>query len=191
MPSTLKEALSVTPAQAATSLHIQIYWCIPDVCSDHTGNLSAYCGNFTASSRTGFGSSKNKIYHHPSLAVRAPSLEPKANPYRSIGVSKPIQPLRSCLELLCRYPLLQYLSGHVPQLLVILLQQHEDARRLAVEGARRVQEGVFDHFGDLRIWDRGLGAQLVVGPSRLDQLSEWFSGCHSVWEGIGGAAGLV
>lgn len=63
-------------------------------------------------------------------------------------------------------------DGDVPDLLVLLLQQQDDAGGLSVEGAGHVQDGISDDALDGIVGDGALGLEAVVGAAGLDQLQE-------------------
>lgn len=63
-------------------------------------------------------------------------------------------------------------NGNVPDLLVLLLQEEDNARGLGVEGAGNVEDGVLNNALNGIIGDRALGLQVVVSPAGLDQLQK-------------------
>ena len=63
-------------------------------------------------------------------------------------------------------------NGNVPDLLVLLLQEEDNARGLGVEGAGNVEDGVLNNALNGIIGDRTLGLQVVVSPAGLDQLQK-------------------
>lgn len=67
---------------------------------------------------------------------------------------------------------LQDVLCDLPDLLVLLLEQQDDARRLRVEGAGHVLDGLGDELLDARIADGALGLERVVRAAVLDRLDE-------------------
>lgn len=75
-------------------------------------------------------------------------------------------------EFLLGQLLLIDLSGHVPHLNMMLLEQHDHAGGLRVEGARGVEHSIVDDFLDARVGDSGFVAQLVDCAAGLDGLEK-------------------
>lgn len=69
-------------------------------------------------------------------------------------------------------------DGNVPQLVVLLVQQHDQPRRLRVEGAGHVLDGIGHELLDLRVRHGAVLAQLVVGAAGLGQLDQGVGGRH-------------
>ena len=71
-------------------------------------------------------------------------------------------------ELLGRGDLrLQARFGHLPEFFVLGFEQHDGARRLGVEGAGHVEEGLAHYFGDAGVGDRGGVAEGVDAAAGL------------------------
>lgn len=64
------------------------------------------------------------------------------------------------------------LNGQVPQLVVLFVQQHDQAGGLGVERGGDVQNSRVDELLDLGVWDGAVLAQLVDGAAVLGRLDE-------------------
>lgn len=67
-------------------------------------------------------------------------------------------------------------DGEIPQALVLLLQEDNQAGGLGVERAGNVQDSLVDDLFDLRVRDGGILAELVDGATVLSRLDESFGG---------------
>ena len=63
-------------------------------------------------------------------------------------------------------------ADDVPQLHVLVIQQHYDPRGLRVEGAGHVSKGVGDEFGDAGVRNGGLVGERVDAAPRLGCFQE-------------------
>lgn len=81
---------------------------------------------------------------------------------------------------------LQGINGNIPHLLVLLLEQEDNAGGLGIEGAGNVEDGVLNNAVDDIVRDGALALEVVVGTASLDQLKK--SGGSRVLEfGLSGA----
>lgn len=65
-----------------------------------------------------------------------------------------------------------------PELLVLVTKEDDDTGGLRVEGARGVEDGLFNDLLDLGIGDDGFIAELVNGASVLDGVEEFAGHCR-------------
>lgn len=68
------------------------------------------------------------------------------------------------------------LSSQVPEAVVLLVQQDDQAGGLGVEGAGNVGDGVVDELLDLGVRDGAVLAELVDSAAVLDRLQEAVGG---------------
>ena len=74
----------------------------------------------------------------------------------------------------------------IPQLLVLLVQQHDQPRGLRVEGAGDVVDGGVDQVFDLGVRDRGVFAEFVDGAPVLGEFDQSTWGVsHFLGGGLG------
>jgi hypothetical protein len=92
--------------------------------------------------------------------------------YGSVGSLEATNLLLSGGELLRRYDWLQDLENKVPELVVVLVEQNNEAGALGVERRGDVQQRLLSKLGDLLIGQRRCLVELVVGAARLDGLEE-------------------
>lgn len=71
--------------------------------------------------------------------------------YSAVGGLEAVDLLLGAVELVLRSKGLQDLDNVVPELLVVLVQQDNEAGGLAVEGRGNVEEGLLDKLLDLRV----------------------------------------
>jgi hypothetical protein len=60
------------------------------------------------------------------------------------------------------------LLHNFPQLVVLLLEQHDGSRGLRVKAARNVLDSLLDDLDDLGVWDRRLGLESVYSAAGAD-----------------------
>lgn len=72
---------------------------------------------------------------------------------------------------------------------MLLVQQNHETGRLGVERAGNVQDGAVDELLDLRVRDRALVRELVVGAAGLGQLDERVGGSLRHCDGGGRESG--
>lgn len=60
----------------------------------------------------------------------------------------------------------------VPELVVVFLQQHDEACGLGVEGGRDIEDSLVDEFDNAVVGDGSLLVQLIVGAACFDDLPE-------------------
>lgn len=88
--------------------------------------------------------------------------------HSSVGALEHVELLLGDLVLLLRDNSLQGILSDVPQLVVLVLQEKDSTRGLAVEGGRGVQDGISNDLLDLLIRDWSLLLEGVVGAATLD-----------------------
>ena len=71
--------------------------------------------------------------------------------YSAVGGLEAVDLLLGAVELVLRSKGLQDLDNVVPELLMVLVQQDNEAGGLAVEGRGNVEEGLLDKLLDLRV----------------------------------------
>lgn len=71
--------------------------------------------------------------------------------YSAVGGLEAVDLLLGAVELVLRSKGLQDLDNVVPELLVVLVQQDNEAGGLAVEGRGNVEEGLLDKLLDFRV----------------------------------------
>lgn len=86
--------------------------------------------------------------------------------------------LRARLELILGDHGLEHLGGNVPELLVVLVQEDDDARRLRVERRGRVEDDLVDNLNNLLVRLGSLLVELVDGAALLDGIEEALGGSH-------------
>jgi hypothetical protein len=89
-------------------------------------------------------------------------------------------------ELLLGHHRLQHLEDIVPERVVVLVQEDNEAGRLRVEAGGHMENGLLSDVGDLLVWDGGLLVELVVGAALLDGVEEGLlrrhvCGCREGW----------
>ena len=92
--------------------------------------------------------------------------------YRSVGGPEAVDLLLGAVERALGSERLEDLDNVVPELLVVLVEQDNDASRLRVEGRGDVEEGLLGELLDLRVRDGRLLVELVVCAALLDGLKD-------------------
>jgi hypothetical protein len=112
-------------------------------------------------------------------------LTTKGLTYSSVGAVQHVQPLLcGGIFWVCRKRSLESGLGDVPQLVMLVLKQDNNARALAIEGGGGVEDGVADNLLDLLVVNRrlllegveaaaGLDGSEVVGRHGAGGLREW------------------
>ncbi len=119
--------------------------------------------------------------------------EPRLSTHSAISRPKSIKPLLGRLEFVLGQLLFVHLGGRVPHLDMVLLEQHNHAGGLRVEGAGGVEHSVVDDFLDAGVRDGGFVAQLVHRAAGLDGVEKGIAvGSHGAGcAGEGAGRGLV
>ena len=108
----------------------------------------------------------------------------KVQSHRPISLSEPLKPLVRMIELLLWQLLLIHLDGDIPHLFMLFIQQDHGAGGLGVEGARAMEDGMFDDLLDACVRDGRGGVEGVVSAAVLDGVKERFGGRHSCRDGL-------
>ena len=82
--------------------------------------------------------------------------------YRSVRSPKTRNLGLRLRELIRRHDFLQHITCNIPELLVLVLEQQDDACGLRVEGGGGVQDGLVDDVLDAGVGDGGGGGEGVV-----------------------------
>jgi len=94
--------------------------------------------------------------------------------YRAITSLETIESLLGGAVLLRGYDALQDALCNIPELVMLLLDQEDDACTLAVEGGGNMEESLGDNILDLLVGDGGFFLELVVSTSCFDGIEKCF-----------------
>lgn len=128
------------------------------------------CGAGDAGARSWGHLSTASSHHRTPRAVR--DGKGAAVTYRSVGSPEAVDLLLGAVERALGSERLEDLDNVIPELLVVLVEQDNDASGLRVEGRGDVEKGLLGELLDLRVRDGRLLVELVVCAALLDGLED-------------------
>ncbi len=114
-------------------------------------------------------------------------------PYRPVSLPEALDPLSSVLPLVLRHVGLEDVAHDVPESVVVVFKEDDDAGGLRVEGRGDLLDGEAEQLLDCLVVDGGFLVELVDGAAVHDGVLEAGGGVGHVGgggEGTTGGAGL-
>jgi hypothetical protein len=112
------------------------------------------------------------VFVRPSISNRRDMVDLQKVPYCAGCALEHGHLLSSGLKVLRRNNGAENLGGHVPKLVVLSAEQHDDAVALGVEAAGDMEETLLDDLLDALGADGQVLAEGVVRPAGLDKLED-------------------
>lgn len=126
------------------------------------------------------------------LQARAPSSiheKKRRDTHSAVRSLETIDLLLRAIELVLGSQGLENLNDVVPELLMVLVKQDDEAGGLGVERRRNMEEGLLNELADLGVGNGSLLVELVVCAALLDGLEDRLCELGSSHVGCGGCKG--